>query len=108
MTIRIEVTGYKPEITCRNNFSLAMEGYELKSLTGESSVIFGAMESPFTDVVDYAASNGMLDELIQKAIEKKGKEVAWEFQSMNSSKGRMPKDDAGSVKKKLNTIAWKA
>lgn len=76
MTIRIEVTGYKPEITCRNNFSLAMEGYELKSLTGESSVIFGAMESPFTDVVDYAASNGMLDELIQKAIEKKGKEVA--------------------------------
>ena len=76
MTIRIEVTGYKPEITCRNNFSLAMEGYELKSLTGESSVIFGAMESPFSDVVDYAASNGMLDELIQKAIEKKGKEVA--------------------------------
>ncbi|EUD08455.1 hypothetical protein HMPREF1564_3587 [Providencia alcalifaciens R90-1475] len=39
-------------------------------------MIFGAMESPFTDVVDYAASNGMLDELIQKAIEKKGKEVA--------------------------------
>lgn len=76
MSIEMEIAGYKPLVSQRGNHLIVMEGYELKSLTGESSVIFGAMESPFTDVVDYAANNGMLDELIQKAIEKKGKEVA--------------------------------
>ncbi len=76
MSVNILTDGYKPEVSFYKNHSLTMEGYELKSLRGDTNAIFGAMESPLEDVIEYAASKGTLDELIQMAIEKKGKEVA--------------------------------
>nr|WP_294107208.1 hypothetical protein [Providencia sp.] len=85
MPVNILTDGYKPDISPYKNHSLTMEGYELKSLRGDTNAIFRAMESPFEDVIEYAASKGTLDELIQMAIEKKGKDAAWEFQSMKIS-----------------------
>nr|WP_282555088.1 hypothetical protein [Providencia stuartii] len=105
MAINIATKGYHPSINYYKDFLLAIENHELQRLDGDMNAIFGAMESPLESAIDFAASNGQLDELIQMAIEKKGKDAAWEFQSMNSSKGRMPRNDAGSARKKLNTIA---
>nr|WP_282563692.1 hypothetical protein [Providencia alcalifaciens] len=53
-------------------------------------------------------SMNVTKELLQKILRERYEDATWEFQSMNSSKGRMPRRDAGSARKKLNTIAWKA
>lgn len=76
MSVNILTDGYKPDISSYKNHSLTMEGYELKSLRGDTNAIFGAMESPLEDVIEFAASKGTLNELIQMAIEKKGKDAA--------------------------------
>ncbi|MGO2306985.1 MAG: hypothetical protein ACTH5W_20045 [Providencia sp.] len=76
MSVNILTDGYKPAVSFYKNLSITMESYELKSLTGDTNAIFGAMESPLEDVIEFAASKGMLDELIQMAIEKKGKDAA--------------------------------
>lgn len=76
MAVNILTDGYKPEVSFYKNFSLTIESYELQRLDGDMNAIFGAMESPLESAVDFAASNGSLDELIQMAIEKKGKDAA--------------------------------
>lgn len=76
MSVNILTDGYKPAVSFYKNLSITMESYEIKSLTGDTNAIFVAMESPLEDVIEFAASKGTLDELIQMAIEKKGKEVA--------------------------------
>ncbi|MGJ3353476.1 hypothetical protein [Providencia sp. Je.9.19] len=76
MSVNILTDGYKPEVSFYKNLSITMESYELKSLTGDTNAIFGAMESPLEGAVEFAASKGTLDELIQMAIEKKGKDAA--------------------------------
>ena len=76
MTVNILTDGYKPDISPHKNHSLTMEGYVLKSLRGDTNAIFGAMESPLEDVIEYAVSNGELDELIRMAINRQIRGVA--------------------------------
>ncbi len=76
MAVNIATKGYHPSLNYYKDFLLTIESYELQRLDGDMNAIFGAMESPLENAVEYAASNGSLDELIQMAIEKKGKEVA--------------------------------
>ncbi|BBV07788.1 hypothetical protein U2T78_004347 [Providencia stuartii] len=76
MAINIATKGYHPSINYYKDFLLAIENHELQRLDGDMNAIFGAMESPLESAIDFAASNGQLDELIQMAIEKKGKDAA--------------------------------
>ncbi|MDN0012339.1 hypothetical protein QVM87_20180 [Providencia stuartii] len=92
-------------ITCVN-------GNDIKRIDGDYGTIISKLQFTEKERYENIKENGQLAGFIDEAIaagdgqwivdyiRSKGKVAAWEFQSMNSSKGRMPRNDAGNARKR--------